>query len=211
MISAADAGLTDLKLGAIRSHGRLEGELGIVERVVDASGGEEWVVDHGQHLLHLTGAHVCLAFLQPVHVVGEEGQPGLILDPLAQPGEADLHQLRVEEGHGCAIFRHQAAPLPIAGSGILVEGVHGIGVAGIDIDLAHQRAGFLVELDELQQFLRVITQVTLVSRQSAGSMAVSWLQAASQSWGVGKMEARSQVCSSGTSLREGRVVVSVMV
>ena len=60
------------------------------------------------------------------------------------------------------IFCHQAAPLPITGSGFLVEGIYRIGIAGIHVDLAHQCAGFLVKLDEFQQHLRAFTQVPLV-------------------------------------------------
>ena len=74
----SDAGLTDLQLGAIAGLRRLEGQLGVVEGVIDGCGGEEWVIGHRQHLLHLTGAHMGLAFLQPVDVVGEESQPRLV-------------------------------------------------------------------------------------------------------------------------------------
>ena len=86
--------------------------------------------------------------------MGEEGQVGRLLHPLAQSVEADGHQLWVEEGDRSAEARHQAAGLPGAGGGSLVEGVDRVGIAGIDADLAHQGAGLLEQVEVFQQRLR---------------------------------------------------------
>ena len=160
---SADAGLPDLQGAAIRGDRRLEGQVGVVERVVDRRGGREGVAGQRQGLLDLAGAHMRLAQLQLVQVEGEEGQPGLVFQPLAQGGEADAHQLGVEEGSRGSEARHQPTRLPGAGGERLVERVDGVGVVGIHADLAHQGGGFLEQVDELEQGLRAGAQLALVS------------------------------------------------